>query len=223
MGKTVLVVASHADDEVLGCGGTIARLVSEGDKVHLVLMADGVHSRAASTQADLDERLAAASKAHEILGISSVSYLELPDNKMDSKPLLEVVQALEPIIRKISPSLILTHHHGDLNIDHQITQRAVMTACRPQPGCSVKAIYGFEVLSSTEWTVPEKDPFLPNLFVDISAHLNAKLRALEAYSQEMREVPHSRSIQHAEVLARHRGFCMGMEAAEAFVVYRIIH
>lgn len=222
MGKIVLVVASHADDEVLGCGGTIARLASEGDQVHLVLMADGVNSRPGASRADLANRMAAASKAHQILGTSSVSYLELPDNKMDSQPLLEIVQALEPIIHRLAPSLIFTHHHGDLNIDHQITQRAVMTACRPQPGSPVKAIYGFEVLSSTEWTVPGKDPFLPNLFIDISSHLGAKLRALDAYSKEMREVPHSRSIQHAEVLARHRGYCMGVEAAEAFVVYRII-
>lgn len=141
---------------------------------------------------------------------------------MDSVPLLEIVQKLEPIIEEIRPTVICTHHHGDLNIDHRLTHAAVMTACRPIPGSFVREIYGFEVLSSTEWATTRESPFLPNYFVDISQQLQTKLKALEAYAEEMREVPHSRSIQHAEVLARHRGFGIGVDAAEAFEVYRII-
>lgn len=220
--KTVLVVAAHADDETLGCGGTIARHVGEGDEVHLVLMADGVHSRTASSKADFVRRIEASKRAQSILGISFSQSLELPDNKMDSVPLLEIVQKLEPILEEIQPSVVYTHHHGDLNIDHRLTQAAVMTACRPVPGSSVREIYGFEVLSSTEWATQQGSLFLPDYFVDITWQLRIKLDALEAYAEEMRKIPHSRSMAHAEVLAHHRGYSIGVDAAEAFEVYRII-
>ena len=220
--KTVLVVAAHADDEALGCGGTIARHVEEGDAVHLVLMADSVHSRKESSEADFARRIEASKRAQSILGISFSQSLELPDNKMDSVPLLEIVQKLEPILVEIQPSVIYTHHHGDLNIDHRLTQAAVMTACRPVPGSSVREIYGFEVLSSTEWATQQSSPFLPDYFVDITRQLRIKLDALEAYAEEMRKPPHSRSMAHAEVLAHHRGYSVGVDFAEAFVVYRII-
>lgn len=222
MNKIILIVAAHADDEVLGCGGTIARHVLEGDQVHLVLMADGVNAREGAMPDDLARRMAASEKAQKILGVSEVHCLGFPDNQMDDLPLLKIVQSLEPIIYGLAPSVIYTHHHGDLNVDHRLTQEAVMTACRPQPGCSVKQIYGFEVLSSSEWATPQQEPFMPILFVDISAQLAVKTRALEAYVEEMRPIPHSRSIEHAAVLAQHRGYSVGVEAAEAFVVYRMI-
>lgn len=224
MSKTILVVAAHADDEVLGCGGTIARHVAEGDAVHLVLMADGVTSRSvARAGADataVARRDAAADEAHAILGIQSVRRLGFPDNRMDSVPLLDIVQALEPVIACVAPQVIYTHHHGDLNVDHRITHQAVMTACRPVPESGVREICAFEVLSSTEWGTPQSNPFIPNFLVDISAHLTIKQRALEAYADEMRSEPHSRSIEHATLLARHRGYSVGVEAAEGFVLVR---
>ena len=208
--------------EALGCSGTVARHVEEGDVVHLVLMADGVHSRKEASKEDLTQRIAASKRAQSILGVSSARSLDLPDNKMDSVPLLEIVQRLEPIIDETQPSVIYTHHHGDLNIDHRLTHAAVMTACRPLPDLSVREIYGFEVLSSTEWAIQKTPPFLPDYFVDITQHLRIKLDALDAYTEEMRQPPHSRSITHAEVLAHHRGYSIGVDAAEAFEVYRII-
>ncbi len=222
MNKTILVVAAHADDEVLGCGGTIARHVLEGDVVHLVLMADGVNSRLESSEIDLVRRLDSSKVVQNLLGISSAHYLEFPDNRMDSIPLLDIVQKLEPIINKIRPSVIYTHHHGDLNIDHRLTHTAVMTACRPVPELSVCEIYGFEVLSSTEWVAPQQSSFLPNFFTNITKQLPIKLKALEVYSEEMCAVPHSRSVIHAEILAHHRGYNIGVDAAEAFEVYRMI-
>lgn len=141
---------------------------------------------------------------------------------MDSVPLLEIVQKLEPIIREVQPSVVYTHHHGDLNIDHRLTHAAVMTACRPVPGSSVREIYGFEVLSSTEWATQKSLSFLPDYFVDITHQLRIKLDALGVYAEEMRNPPHSRSMAHAEVLAHHRGYSVGVDAAEAFEVYRII-
>lgn len=220
--KKILIVAAHADDEALGCGGTVARHTAEGDEVHAIFMADGVNSRANSAVDDLPRRMAAAMQAHKILGLKSVKYLEFPDNCMDSIPLLKIIQTLEKAINTISPQIIYTHHYGDLNIDHSITHRAVMTACRPQPERVLEAIYCFEVLSSTEWATPALEPFLPNVFIDISDYLNQKIQALHAYKLEMRSAPHSRSIEHAECLARHRGNSVGVGAAEAFMLIRQI-
>ena len=222
MNKTVLVVAAHTDDEALGCGGTITRHVAEGDSVFAVFMADGVTSRSQADQNDLANRNCAAEKARETLGIRENFYLGLPDNRLDSLPLIEVIQHLEPIIRKLKPSIIYTHHHGDLNVDHRITHQAVLTACRPMPGSSVQAIYAFEVMSSTEWATPMADPFVPNHYVDISGQLSTKLEALRAYEMEMRETPHSRSVEHLAHLARHRGYTVGLFAAEAFVTVRTL-
>lgn len=223
MTNCVLVVAAHTDDEALGCGGTIARHVTEGDKVYAVFMADGVSSRTASDQADFARRMQAAENARVILGIEWNFYLGLPDNRMDSIPLIDVVQKLEPIIDKVRPNIVYTHHHGDLNVDHRITHQAVMTACRPLPGSSVGAIYAFEVMSSTEWATPTAEPFLPNYFVDISAHLTTKNDALDAYRAEMRKSPHSRSMQHLSSLVSHRGQSVGVLAAEAFVSIRVVY
>jgi len=166
--------------------------------------------------------MVAASQAHKILGLQRIEYLGFPDNCMDSLSLLKIVQALESVIQTFAPNVIYTHHYGDLNIDHRVTHNAVMTACRPLPQYSVGEIYSFEVLSSTEWASSSRGPFLPNYFVDISDFLDRKIRALQAYELEMRAVPHSRSIEHAECLARHRGYSVGVNAAEAFMSIRQI-
>lgn len=222
MTDTVLIICAHTDDEVLGCGGTIARHVAEGDAVFAVFMADGVSSRPQSDDNDSAQRHASAESAREILGVRENFYLDLPDNRLDSLPLIEVIQSLEPIIAKIKPTLIYTHHHGDLNVDHRITNQAVLTICRPLPASSVKAIYAFEVMSSTEWAQPTAAPFLPNHYVNISQQLQTKMDALCAYRPEMRESPHSRSLEHMSHLAQHRGHCVGVKAAEAFVIIRSI-
>lgn len=222
MSKTVLIVAAHTDDEALGCGGTIARHVVEGDTVYAVFMADGVSSRAQADQEDLANRNAAAEQAREILGIQENFYLGLPDNRLDSLPLIEVVQRLESIIFKLQPSIVYTHHHGDLNVDHRITHQAVLTACRPMPGSSVQAIYAFEIISSTEWATPIAEPFVPNHYVDISNQISTKIDSLRAYQQEMHCAPHSRSFEHLAHLAHHRGHTVGVVAAEAFVTVRTV-
>jgi LmbE family N-acetylglucosaminyl deacetylase len=185
-------------------------------------MADGVSSRVVGDQAALDSRNEAAENARAILGIKNNYYLDLPDNRMDSIPLIDVIQKLEPIIDRLKPNIVYTHHHGDLNVDHRITHQAVLTACRPLPGSSIRAIYAFEVMSSTEWSTPMAHPFLPNYFVDISGYLSKKQEALSEYQQEMRDAPHSRSSDHLNYLAYHRGHTVGVMAAEAFVTVLVV-
>lgn len=222
MTNCVLVVAAHTDDEALGCGGTIARHVEEGDTVYAVFMADGVSSRKGVVEEDFKGRHSAAESAREILGIKENFYLGLPDNRMDSIPLIDIVQKLESIIDTLKPNIVYTHHNGDLNVDHRITHQAVMTASRPMPGASVREIYGFEVISSTEWASQLVQPFIPMVFVNIGKYLDRKLVALEMYHSEMRSPPHSRSAQHIESLALHRGYSIGADAAEAFTLIRLI-
>ena len=222
--KHILVVAAHPDDEVLGCGGTIARHIKDGDNVSVVFMADGVTSRdSAIVKESVQERNSSAVDACNKLGIKNTYFLGFPDNRMDSIALLDVVKEIEKIITEIVPHTIYTHHYGDLNIDHQVTHQAVMTACRPEPSCCVKEIYTFEVLSSTEWASPNIDnAFIPNMFVDITDTLEQKMAALECYHEEMRHFPHSRSIESVEALAKFRGASIGKSAAEAFAVLRVI-
>lgn len=218
----VLVVAAHPDDEALGCGGTIARHVAEGDTVHLLLMTDGVSARRGTTRRHQEARARALAKSCRILGIQKARTLSFPDNQMDAVPLLQIVQAMEPILRGFKPTIVYTHHSGDLNVDHRITQQAVMTACRPKPNFSVRAIHGFEVLSSTDWTGGINPAFSPQVYVNIERHLKKKIRACAAYAGEMAPEPHTRSLRHVEILARHRGLTVGFGAAEAFVTYRIL-
>lgn len=222
MPRNVLIVAAHSDDEAIGCGGTIARHVAEGNSVHAVFLADGVSSRPDSTPDSLEHRRSAAAEAHRILGLTSAHYFDFPDNRMDSVPLLKVVQALEETLDAIRPDVVYKHHYGDLNIDHRIAHQAVMTACRPLPAATVREIYAFEVLSSTEWASPSLTTFSPTAFVDVSDHLETKLNALRAYSLEMRSAPHSRSLEHVACLAHHRGHTVGCVAAEAFVTIRMV-
>ncbi|MBO1063874.1 PIG-L deacetylase family protein [Anabaena sp. 54] len=223
---TVLVVAAHPDDEVLGCGGAIAKHAQQGDNVHILILAEGATSRdekrdRSHFQRELSALASAAKQASEILGSTSVSLKDFPDNRMDGCELLDIVKVIEDAVTHIHPQIVYTHHNGDVNIDHRRVHEAVITACRPKPGSSIKTLLFFEVPSSTEWRPPGSAPsFAPNWFVDISETLTLKLKALEAYSLEMCPYPHPRSIESVEYLARWRGSTVGVEAAEAFMLGR---
>jgi len=221
-GNVVLVVAAHPDDEVLGCGGAIARHADRGGAVETVFVADGATARPGGG-ARLDHRKAAARRAAEILKTRAPRFLDFPDNRLDGVPLLEVTQALEKIVAEISPAVVYTHHGGDLNVDHRIVHQAVITALRPMPNSKLRGIFAFETPSSTEWaTAAIGVGFRPDRFVDISSVMDRKIGALEAYSEEMRPFPHARSLEAVRALARWRGASAGLEAAEAFVTLRWI-
>jgi LmbE family N-acetylglucosaminyl deacetylase len=227
MVERVLVVAAHPDDEVLGLGGTLARHVASGDEVHILILADGETARAESGNtpdfaAEIEARMQAAREAARVIGANDPYFAGCPDNRMDELPLLDIIKCVEDRVTTLVPTIVYTHHAGDLNIDHRLTRQAVATACRPLPRAPVRAIYAFETVSSTEWAEPGASPFIPNRFVDIEPYLEIKRRALNAYRREMRPFPHARSHERVEALARDRGASVGLSAAEAFMVVREI-
>jgi LmbE family N-acetylglucosaminyl deacetylase len=221
--ERVLVIAAHPDDEALGCGGTIANHVNRGDIVQVLFLADGETSRtgAARSKTHIVSRTLSATRASEDLGAKRPIFLGLPDNQLDSISLLRITRKIEAVALKFSPTIVYTHHGGDLNIDHQISHRAAITAFRPIPGQSVKAIYCFEVLSSTAWcSTTSGSPFVPNRFCDISDTFDLKISALQHYKSELRPYPHARSVDSVRALASYRGAAVGVAMAEAFMVER---
>jgi LmbE family N-acetylglucosaminyl deacetylase len=222
---SILVIAAHPDDEVLGCGGTIAR-ESGRQEVRIAILGEGASSRHArpsdAPAADLTRLACDARAAAGELGARSVDFGQLPDNRFDELPLLDVVKRVEQWIEAYRPDVIYTHHPGDLNVDHGITFRAVLTATRP--GASphlVREILAFEVPSSTEWAFERIDPaFRPTVFVDIAGTLDVKIAAMARYETEMRPAPHPRSPEKIRALAEYRGSAGGMVSAEAFELIR---
>jgi LmbE family N-acetylglucosaminyl deacetylase len=221
----ILIVAAHPDDEVLGCGGTVARL-SHKNTINTLILGEGITSRDIPRQKkdlalfDLQEN---CKKANSLLGVKKVFFQNFPDNRFDSVPLLDIVKPIEVCIKKINPDCIYTHHHGDLNIDHRITQQAVLTAARPLGNKPVKKIFSFEVLSSTEWNVQDSATmFMPNTWMNISDTLKLKLDAMQEYTTELCEYPHPRSIEGIKILAAKRGLEVGFPYAEAFHLIRCI-
>ena len=216
-----LIIAAHPDDEVLGCGGTIAKLAAQGEEVHILILATGLTSRVGfDIEKDGDAlkiHLERASRAGALLGAKNVNFGGLPDQKMDTLPLLEVTQRIEAEIESVKPQTIFTHHGGDLNMDHVITFRATLTATRPMAGSGVQAVYAYEVPSSTEWAFQKFEPkFQPNLFYDITGTLPKKIEAMQIYESEAREFPHPRSPQALEAIAKRWGSVCGLKAVEAF-------
>jgi LmbE family N-acetylglucosaminyl deacetylase len=222
---SVLVVAAHPDDEVLGCGGTIARLANEGQEVRIAILAEGMTSRyrqrEQANQKELNHLHAKAQQAADKVRAKQLVLCKLPDNRMDTVPLLEVVKLVEDLIEKFNPAVIYTHHPGDLNVDHGVVYRAVLTATRPIPGQRVREIYAFEVSSSTEWAFQRLEPsFRPSVFVDIASTLETKVSALACYDTETRKFPHPRSPEAVRAIAMRWGSVAGFQAAEAFELIR---
>jgi len=226
MGKSILVVVAHPDDEVLGCGATIAKHAKAGDSVHVVILVEGATSRDDRRDRLLrDEELSglarAARSAKDILGAASLELHDFPDNRMDSVDLLDIVKLIEKYVIAFEPEIVYTHHAGDVNIDHRRIHEAVIAACRPLPSQTVQTLLFFEIASSTEWRPAiSATPFLPDWYVDVSETLIDKMAALDAYRTEMRPWPHPRSLEAVEHLARWRGASVGVQAAEAFALGR---
>lgn len=225
MPNSFLVIASHPDDEVLGCGGTMARLACEGCDVKILILGEGATSRFDQREEAGKEEVAQlqddSKKAAEILGAQLMPGPGLPDNRFDSVALLDIVKIIERVIDEVQPVTVFTQHGGDLNIDHQVTFRAALTATRPVAGSPVRQVLAYEVASSTEWSYQQFSPvFQPQVFYDISDTLENKIQAMQAYEGESRTFPHPRSPEALRAQAAYRGAQAGMHAAEAFTVIR---
>lgn len=223
----ILIVAAHPDDEVLGCGATIARLISEGHSVYIAILGEGITARfkkrEQAKRSLLESLHSQSKKVAKFLGAKNLFLYNLPDNRFDTVPLLEIIKIIEDLIQKIKSEVIYTHFAGDLNIDHQLVNRAVITATRPLNGNSVKEIYAFEIPSSTEWTFGSLgQSFHANVFMDISKFLDIKLKAMSLYKSEINRFPHPRSAEALTAIAKRWGSICGHEAAEAFELIRII-
>ena len=220
---SVLCIAAHPDDEVLGVGGTLARHADEGEAVHVCILSDGVTSRYDDGDAaneEIKRRRDRAREACNTLG-ATVSLYGYPDNSFDTVPLLDMVQTIESEIKSHTPHTIYTHHHGDLNVDHELACRATVTATRPLSGSDIKRVLAFETLSASEWSLPKSDnAFQPTSFVTINEYLETKLEALSVYESELREPPHPRTLDIVRKNAEVWGAKAGVQTAEAFIVLR---
>jgi LmbE family N-acetylglucosaminyl deacetylase len=223
----ILVIAAHPDDEVLGCGGTIARLAQEGHDVYIAILGEGATSRYAKRD-DADQEivkdLQTQSRAvAQLLGAKDLFMSGLPDNRFDTVPLLDIIKIIEDTIAKVKPDVVYTQHGGDLNVDHSTVFRATLTATRPVADCCVRELYAFEVASASEWAFQQfAPPFEPNVFMDVSSTLELKLKAMQVYEQEVRPFPHPRSPDALRAIAKRWGSVAGVMAAEAFQLVRSI-
>ncbi len=216
----VAAIFAHPDDEVLGAGASLARHARSGQRVETLIVSAGLDSRGEADNSAHHRLKDEAAAAAACLGIADQQFADLPDNALDSVPFLRIVQTIERFIDAGRPQVIYTHHAGDLNIDHQLVHRAVVTACRPLAGLSVRRILAGEVLSSTEWQSADMTPFQPTVWLDASETLAAKMDAMRAYAGEARPYPHPRSPKAIEALGRFRGVQGGFHAAEAFVLVK---
>lgn len=223
----ILVVAAHPDDEVLGVGGTLARLARGGAKTHVVYLATGITGRHEATSqagAEIDALTGDARRAAALLGVSTQTFLGLPDNRLDTVPRMDIVRELNILLDRLRPDVVFTHHHGDYNWDHRAAHEATVMACRACPGeVHPATLLTYEVPSSTERAIQHSGTvFLPTVYVDIAADLDAKLAALAAYSTEVKQPPHPRSVRALETWAQKRGNEVGLAHAEAFSLARCI-
>ena len=214
--KRVLVIAAHPDDELLGCGGTVALHTAAGDEVASVIVCEGESLRYGPGGVGQPSHIL---RTAEILGVKDVRTLQFADQRLDTIPLTDIIDALEPVVRERQPNLVYVQYGGDVNRDHELLFKAILVATRPTESC-IETILAFDTASSTEWAYPRT--FVPDTWVDITSTLETKLAAMACYESEVRSYPHPRSLQ----ALRHRALAWGnqccLESAEVFMTVRRI-
>lgn len=214
----VLIIAPHPDDEVLGCGGTISKHAKQGDSVYLCIVTKGYTPD--WSKEFLRNRPLEIEKSSEILGIKKTYFLDFPAVKLDTIPQAKLNDAISEVVNEVNPDVLFIPHKGDLNRDHRLVFESCLVATRPV-NHKLKRILSYETLSETEWG-QEIEPFIPNVYVDISETFDNKIESMKAYKSEIRQYPHPRSLEAIEALAKKRGSEIGTNFAEAFILIREI-
>ena len=223
----VLVFAPHPDDEVLGCGGTIARYIAEGNNVYVCVVTSGF-----PPIYEKDYRIAQENgwphiqypdimEAHKLLGIKGTFFLQFPTVMLETVPRYELNGKISDLIQKLKPEVVFIPHFGDMQRDHALVSEAVMVAVRPKYDGTVRCVYAYETLSETEWNIPHSsNTFIPNTYVNIEQYFGKKIKAINCFRTQIGEFPNPRSTEAVEALVKLRGATMGVKAAEAFALVR---
>lgn len=219
MTKNILVLAPHPDDEVLGCGATMAKYASAGHKVFVLVATRG------SKKLYADDRIEnvrnEALRAHKVLGVTETFFLDFPAPELDTIPLYQISGEFSKIIAKVNANILFLPHRGDIHNDHKVVFDAGLVAARPLQNCSVNEIYTYETVSETEWAMPlGSECFIPTVFENISDFFDKKLQAIECFNSQLREFPNPRSVNNLRALAYYRGATVGFDMAEAFCLIR---
>lgn len=210
----VLVIASHPDDELLGCGGTLIRHVDYGDEIQSIIMCEGESIRYKEQKVNQHE---ATDEAAKIIGISKTNRFDFPDQRLDKFSLVELITPIEAVVNEFRPDIVYVQFGGDINRDHALTFEAASIALRPMNGF-VKDIYAFYTVGSTELKTPGE--FVPNVWVDIEQQIDRKIQAFSCYSSEVREYPHPRSLEGVRNVAAFFGNQCCLKYAETFMLMR---
>lgn len=217
----VLVIAPHADDEILGVGATMARYIANGDKVYVCIVTRGTEPL---FNDDYMKKLRNETLlAHSLLGVSQTFFLEFPAVMLEKVNRYDINNRIFEIVKQIKPDIVYIPHFGDMQKDHEIVSEAAMVAVRPKHEHKVKEVYAYETLSETEWSIPHSsNAFMPNVFIDVSEYLNIKLETMKCFESQLSDFPNPRSLEAIEALAKYRGSTINVRAAEAFMLIRRI-
>ncbi|WP_235536511.1 MULTISPECIES: PIG-L deacetylase family protein [unclassified Sphingomonas] len=219
--RRVLVIAPHPDDEVLGCGGTMMRLADAGAEVHVAIITRAGVDRFGPHMAEIGR--GEARLAHDLLGVTQTHFLDFPAAELDTVPHAEINAALGAVMTAVAPDTLFIPFLGDIHLDHQLVFLSSMVAARPRGGNGPARVYSYETLSETNWYAPGVTPtFAPNVFIDISDTIEAKLAAFRCYRSQVKAAPDERSPEVIRALATLRGATVHIAAAEAFILLRQI-
>jgi LmbE family N-acetylglucosaminyl deacetylase len=214
-----LVIAPHPDDEILGAGGTIAKLLDAGTDVHVCIVTTGREPLFDTQQTQTVRQ--ETEQAHAFLGVTDTHWLGLPAAELAETPQRKLNGAIGALVARLKPAILIIPHVGDIHVDHQLVHLAAMVAARPHQDWHPSVIMAYETQSETNWNTPGATaPFIPNMFIDITEHLDQKLAAFALFKSQAKQPPHERSVNALRALATLRGATVHKSAAEAFILIR---
>lgn len=221
--KNVIVIAPHADDEILGCGATMAKHIENGDKVIVVVCTNAAKGAPEFFSEERVKKVRSeALKAHKFLGIAETIFLDFPAPALNSFPEYKISNELLEIFKLKQPNYLYLPHPGDMHQDHKAVYRASLVAARPNAELKIDHIFCYETLSETNWTPMHEVPFVPNRYVDVTNYMDKKIKAMSFFTTQVKNWPNSRSLEALISLSKYRGATIEVEHAESFFVERQI-